>query len=244
LGVGCPQTRVGRWYPRRSRGCPQTRVGREKCAPSAPKPVFGGTLQRPVSLPPNHRVPKPSCQYGIIIMDFTVCVTPVLAYKTCVGARARHLTETGWLPARGESKPPHCAHAQDLDRALVPQIHPIQVVTAKHSSGEVVTVCLFSKSASRRGCGRRRRRRQAPRLRRQHARQQSPGCVSIITSPACVSIGSPPRPERVGAPLQSAYGPPRPERMLSAPSRAHMIRPVLLSAQVRPVQSASVHSQS
>jgi hypothetical protein len=26
LGVGCPQTSVGRWSPRRSRGCPQTRV--------------------------------------------------------------------------------------------------------------------------------------------------------------------------------------------------------------------------
>jgi hypothetical protein len=35
LGVGCPQTRVGRWNPRRSQGCPQTRVGRKKCAPSA-----------------------------------------------------------------------------------------------------------------------------------------------------------------------------------------------------------------
>jgi hypothetical protein len=35
LGVGCPQTRVGRWNPRRSRSCPQTRVGRKQCAPSA-----------------------------------------------------------------------------------------------------------------------------------------------------------------------------------------------------------------
>jgi hypothetical protein len=40
---------------------------------------------------------KTNCTHLIIIMDRIVCVTPVMVYTTCVGARTRHLTETGYL---------------------------------------------------------------------------------------------------------------------------------------------------